>query len=243
MPQNGSLSHGKSLYFVLWWPEIVILDRWMLCTSEPHSHSRPRLLPLFLSWSFCSQPQCVILLPLSLLYTPLISYRLNWRHRHDIVPYNTGTYSTYHRYISCVHISIYNVSYFIPYIDLIHTYFTRMTLILQFMKNRWGVAQECHAEIEAAMWHTVTEHLNLGLSEAELLRWFSSSPVSEKKIEIQVYWVSGYLHSKFQGKRVPIYGRTHEMILFLNILDFDSGYTETKFHICQALYWFSSKKN
>jgi hypothetical protein len=35
--------------------------------------------------------------------------------------------------------------------------------------------------------------------------------------------VSGYLHMKFQGKRVPIYGRTHEMFFFLNLLDFDSS--------------------
>jgi hypothetical protein len=43
-----------------------------------------------------------------------------------------------------------------------------------------------------------------------------------KKIEIQVYWVSAYLPMKFQGKRVPIYGRTHEMIFFLNLLGHDS---------------------
>ena len=62
-------------------------------------------------------------------------------------------------------------------------------------------------------WHSQTRNCSAG---------FSLHPF-QIKIEITVYWVSGYPRTKFQGKRVPMYGRTHEFSFsFLNLLDFDS---------------------
>ena len=76
---------------------------------------------------------------------------------------------------------------------------------------------KCHAGIEMAMWHVVTNRLNLldfgalGRGIALLVFVFTLSKI---KFRISVYYMSEYLQTKFRGERVTIHGRRSEMFFF-----------------------------